>query len=79
MLEAARVGNWDRVVKLEGEPTSVAAIGKFVLVGLNTSKSKTEPSGAVLAVGMDDRKPIAGRAHRNHDIQGRQHGQPLQA
>ena len=46
-------------VKLEGEPTSVAAIGKFVLVGLNTSKSKAEPSGALLAVGLDDRKIAA--------------------
>jgi len=35
---------------LDGEPTSVAAVGKMVLVGLNTSKSKTEPSGALLAV-----------------------------
>ncbi len=35
---------------LDGEPTSVAAIAKLVLVALNTSKSKTEPSGALLAV-----------------------------
>lgn len=35
---------------LDGEPTSVAASGKMVLVGLNTSKSKAEPSGALLAV-----------------------------
>lgn len=35
---------------LEGEPTSVATTGKMVLVALNTSKSKAEPSGALLAV-----------------------------
>lgn len=35
---------------LDGEPTSVSAAGKMILVGLNTSKSKTEPSGALLAV-----------------------------
>lgn len=37
-------------VALDGEPTSVAAIGNMVLVALNTSKSKTEPSGALLAI-----------------------------
>lgn len=35
---------------LDGEPTSVSAVGKMILVGLNTSKSKTEPSGALLTV-----------------------------
>jgi alkaline phosphatase len=35
---------------LDAEPTSVSAAGKMILVGLNTSKSKTEPSGALLAV-----------------------------
>lgn len=35
---------------LNGEPTSVAAAGKKILVGLNTSASKVEPSGALLAV-----------------------------
>lgn len=37
-------------IALEGEPTSVSASGKMILVGLNTSKSKAEPSGALLAV-----------------------------
>ena len=35
---------------LNGEPTSVATAGKMILVGLNTSASKAEPSGALLAV-----------------------------
>jgi hypothetical protein len=35
---------------VEGEPTSVSAAGKMILVGLNTSKSKAEPSGVLLAV-----------------------------
>ena len=35
---------------LDGEPTSVATAGKMILVGLNTSASKAEPSGALLAV-----------------------------
>jgi DNA-binding beta-propeller fold protein YncE len=37
-------------IALEGEPTSVSATGKMILVGLNTSKSKAEPSGALLAI-----------------------------
>lgn len=37
-------------VSLEGEPTSVAAIGTRVLVALNTSKSKAEPSGSLLVI-----------------------------
>ncbi len=35
---------------VDGEPTSVAAVAKMVLITVNTSKSKTEPSGALLAV-----------------------------
>lgn len=37
-------------VALEGEPTSVAAVGNMVLVAVNTSRSKTDPSGALLAI-----------------------------
>jgi hypothetical protein len=37
-------------IALAGEPTSVSAVGKFALVALNTSKSKTEPSGSLLAI-----------------------------
>lgn len=35
---------------LDGEPTSVAVAGSLALVALNTSTSKTEPSGALLAI-----------------------------
>lgn len=35
---------------VEGEPTSVFTAGKMILVAVNTSKSKTEPSGVLLAV-----------------------------
>lgn len=41
---------------LDGEPTSVSVAGKIALVALNTSKSKAEPSGALLAV------DVAGKA-----------------
>ena len=44
------------MVRLEGEPTSVAVAGQKVLVALNTSKSKVDPSGALLT--MD----VAGKA-----------------
>ncbi|WP_427025825.1 esterase-like activity of phytase family protein [Aureimonas ureilytica] len=37
-------------LKLEGEPTSVAVAGGQVLVALNTSKSKAEPSGQLVTV-----------------------------
>ena len=38
------------VVKMDGEPTPVAVAGDLVMVGVNTSKSFTEPSGKLLAV-----------------------------
>ena len=44
------------MVRLEGEPTSVAVAGQKVLVALNTSKSKVDPSGVLLT--MD----VAGKA-----------------
>lgn len=46
-------------LKLEGEPTSVSATGAHVLVALNTSKSKTEPSGQLLAISIADKKVLA--------------------
>ncbi len=39
-------------LKLGGEPTSVAVSGGTVLVGLNTSESKTNPSGQLVAVDL---------------------------
>ena len=46
-------------LKLEGEPTSVSAIGGTVSVALNTSKSKTEPSGQLLSVSITEKKVAA--------------------
>ncbi|WP_102957586.1 esterase-like activity of phytase family protein [Mangrovicella endophytica] len=37
-------------VKFDGEPTSVSAFGKTVFVGVNTSKSKADPSGQLAVV-----------------------------
>lgn len=37
-------------VVLDGEPTSVAVVGKTAFVGLNTSESFVNPSGAILAI-----------------------------
>lgn len=45
-------------VALEGEPTSVAASGKILLVAVNTSKSKAEPSGQLLAVDVASKSVI---------------------
>ncbi|MCA0434793.1 MAG: esterase-like activity of phytase family protein [Proteobacteria bacterium] len=46
-------------VKLDGEPTSVAVAGGKVLVAINTSKSKVEPSGTLLAVDIKDKSVAA--------------------
>jgi len=40
-------------VDMGGEPTSVVAIGDFVLAGVNTSPSFVEPSGHVAIIGAD--------------------------
>ncbi len=37
-------------VKMEGEPTSVAVSGSLVLAGINTSESKSNPSGKLVAI-----------------------------
>lgn len=37
-------------VALDGEPTSVAVVGSIAFVGLNTSESFVDPSGAILAI-----------------------------
>jgi hypothetical protein len=39
-------------VQLDGEPTSVTALGNFAYVGVNTSKSYKEPSGHVAVVDL---------------------------
>ena len=47
------------VVKLDGEPTAVSIVGGTVFVGLNTSESYTEPSGALIAIDLENREEIA--------------------
>lgn len=41
---------------LGGEPTSVAVADDYVLTGVNTSKSYTEPSGYLAAIELDDKE-----------------------
>ncbi|MFE7125235.1 esterase-like activity of phytase family protein [Streptomyces sp. NPDC057617] len=43
----------------EDEPTSVAVVGKYVLVVVNTSASYTEPSGRLDVISLRDRKRVA--------------------
>ncbi|PWK76798.1 esterase-like activity of phytase family protein [Aminobacter sp. AP02] len=40
------------IVKIDGEPTSVAVANKKVLTGINTSKSKQEPSGNLTVIDL---------------------------
>lgn len=40
------------IVKIDGEPTSVAVVGGKVLAGVNTSKSYTEPSGNLAVIDL---------------------------
>lgn len=40
------------IVKIEGEPTSVIVAGQKVLAGVNTSKSKQEPSGNLTVIDL---------------------------
>lgn len=40
------------LTKLDGEPTSVSAVGGFALVGINTSESFIKPSGYVAVVDL---------------------------
>jgi len=44
------------IVKIDGEPTSVVAAGGKVLVGVNTSKSKAEPSGNLTVIDIAAKK-----------------------
>lgn len=46
-------------VKIEGEPTSVTVLGGKVLAGVNTSKSKTEPSGNLSVVDLSSKAVVA--------------------
>ncbi len=39
-------------LKLDGEPTSVAASNKYILAGVNTSKNFTSPSGKLVTVSL---------------------------
>ncbi|MGH1439490.1 MAG: esterase-like activity of phytase family protein [Cellvibrionaceae bacterium] len=43
-------------LKLKGEPTSVSAVGKYALVGVNTSESYTKPSGFIAAISIKNQK-----------------------
>lgn len=46
-------------IMLDGEPTSVAVVGNRVYVGVNTSESFTDPSGALEVFDLDSREQIA--------------------
>jgi hypothetical protein len=46
------------VLELDGEPTSVATVGGFALVGVNTSESFVEPSGHLVEVNIEDRAEV---------------------
>lgn len=45
-------------VDLKGEPTSVAGVGKWVVAGVNTSASYTEPSGYLAIVDQATQKVV---------------------
>ncbi|MHA6645532.1 esterase-like activity of phytase family protein [Mesorhizobium sp. A623] len=47
------------IVKIEGEPTSVAVIGTKVLAGVNTSESKKNPSGNLAVIDLATKKILA--------------------
>ncbi|MEM7644255.1 MAG: esterase-like activity of phytase family protein, partial [Pseudomonadota bacterium] len=46
------------VMALEGEPTSVATVGGFALVGVNTSENFVEPSGYLVEVNIADQAEV---------------------
>jgi hypothetical protein len=46
-------------IAIDGEPTSVAVVGRRAYVGVNTSESYTEPSGALAVIDIDT-KDIVG-------------------
>lgn len=47
------------IVKLDGEPTSVAIGGQTVFAGVNTSESYVKPSGYLIALGLEKRDELA--------------------
>ena len=53
------------IVKINGEPTSVVVAGGKVLAGVNTSESKTNPSGNLTVI------DIASKAIETTDLGGR--------
>ncbi len=46
-------------LSLDGEPTSVSVATDYVLAGVNTSKSYTQPSGFLAAVSINNQKLVA--------------------
>ncbi|MBB2973492.1 esterase-like activity of phytase family protein [Mesorhizobium sp. RMAD-H1] len=46
-------------IKLDGEPTSVAVVNGKILAGVNTSESKTNPSGRLYVIDLATRKAEA--------------------
>ena len=46
-------------IALDGEPTSVAIIGRKAFVGINTSVSYTQPSGYLLVIDIDTKAEIS--------------------
>lgn len=46
-------------IALNGEPTSVAIVGRRAYVGVNTSESYTAPSGALVVIDLDSRSEVA--------------------
>ncbi|GAB1257576.1 esterase-like activity of phytase family protein [Aurantivibrio plasticivorans] len=55
-------------IQLDGEPTSVAVNGKFLLVAVNTSPSFTEPSGKLSVYSIED--PKAPVWVKDFDVEG---------
>ncbi len=47
------------IVRIEGEPTSVAVLGGKVIAGVNTSESYTAPSGALVVIDIASRRTEA--------------------
>ncbi len=45
-------------IALDGEPTSVALVGTSAFVGINTSESYTNPSGALKVIDIDSKREI---------------------
>lgn len=46
-------------IAMDGEPTTTVVAGKTAFVGVNTSKSFTEPSGVLRSVSLEDRSILA--------------------